>query len=813
MTGHPFSDDVPKLLIEHRQHLAESAISVDVILDRGYTSVLGKAPIRDAGFNKSQCRPPGILIPLHGVDGAVFGYQYRPDKPRTDSRGRLIKYENPAGSSVRIDVPPRCRQQLADPTITLFITEGVKKGDALASAGVCAIDLNGVWGFKGKNVFGGVAILADFDCFPLKDRGVNIIFDSDSATNPNVKHALDRLTEHLTRKGAKVRRRWLPEGHEGKKTGVDDYLSQGHSVDDILALKEIDEKETLDEILVENAYIVKDGILCWKNPTKRVTVPLCNFNARITEHIVKDDGRDRVNFFRVSGTTHHGRKLPVIDVKADSFSSMGWVIREWGLQAIIEPGQNNNDRLRHAIQLQSQNAPVRQVFTYIGWRNINGDQVYLNAGGGIGPDGVVEVDVELDRQLERYVLPAPLGDPVAAFNESRNFLLVGELHITLPIWAAIYLSPLTPIMDTGFTMWYVGPSGAYKSTVISLALCHFGNFNYQSLPASWSSTENDLEKLCFLVKDCVLVIDDWHPGEDAMDARKLGIKAGRIIRAQGNRQGRGRMKSDRSLDSGYPPQGIVISSGEQLPSGHSQMSRVVTVEMEKTDIFREVLTDAQRNSHLYPVAMAHYIQWLSRNWNKLAESLPAFWQDQRELFYQDSRHARMAGDIASLCTGLYVVTKFGVEIGALSEKEGKAILDDGVVIFGEMVASQGERVEEERPAKRWRSVMGTLINQGRAVFGNVDDEKPRALVPGTFPVGWRDNNGTYFFEPKSAFSAVYQYCQAAGQPFTFKEEAVWKDCVREGLSKKSPDGRTKITKRIYGEPIRVIEIQKRAFSS
>ena len=55
----PFSSEVPELLEHHLEHLKASAISVDVVRDRGYQSVLGKA------------RVPGILIPLHGPDGTI----------------------------------------------------------------------------------------------------------------------------------------------------------------------------------------------------------------------------------------------------------------------------------------------------------------------------------------------------------------------------------------------------------------------------------------------------------------------------------------------------------------------------------------------------------------------------------------------------------------------------------------------------------------------------------------------------------------------------------------------------------------------
>ncbi|AMU85954.1 DUF3854 domain-containing protein [Dehalococcoides mccartyi] len=226
-----FSEAIPQLLIEHLLHLNEgSGINLDVIKERGYRSILGKADLANVGFTSSQQRTSGILIPLWGVDGGQVGYQYRPDNPRLDSRQRPVKYESPVGSSNHLDCPPRCKQMLGDPKTPLWITEGSKKADALASHGACVICLTGVWGFKGKNEFGAVTLLADWDRIAIKDRLVYLAFDSDVVSKDLVRKALEHLGEHLSRKGASILVVYLPqEGNQ--KCGIDDYLLS-HSLED-----------------------------------------------------------------------------------------------------------------------------------------------------------------------------------------------------------------------------------------------------------------------------------------------------------------------------------------------------------------------------------------------------------------------------------------------------------------------------------------------------------------------------------------------------------------------------------------------------
>ena len=196
--------DIPGLLQHHFDalHLG-SGIDPDVIRERGYRSVTTKKELTDIGFASSQRQQPGLLMPVHTADGAEPTlFSYKPDSPR-EVQGKTLKYEFPKGVAMRIDVPPRCLKSLKDPMTPLWVTEGQKKADALASHGLCAVALLGVWNFKGKNEFGGVTILVDLDFIAWDGREVNIVFDSDVMTKRPVQAALERFTEILERKGAR----------------------------------------------------------------------------------------------------------------------------------------------------------------------------------------------------------------------------------------------------------------------------------------------------------------------------------------------------------------------------------------------------------------------------------------------------------------------------------------------------------------------------------------------------------------------------------------------------------------------------------
>jgi hypothetical protein len=237
------SDNHLKMLSE------ESGISDQVIRARGYRTISSEGDLVQFGFSPAQRRVPGLLIPLHTTDGKIGLHVYRPDNPRTyEDRGKregdglhpvkVLKYEIPKGVGVRVDCPPACLINLKNPYIPLFITEGQKKADSLVTQGGCAIDLLGVWNFKGRNEFGGTTILADFDFIAWNNRPVHIVYDSDVMYKPPVRLALERLTEILQRKGAIVSAIYLPNHSSGVKWGVDDWLADGHNLKNLEDLTE-----------------------------------------------------------------------------------------------------------------------------------------------------------------------------------------------------------------------------------------------------------------------------------------------------------------------------------------------------------------------------------------------------------------------------------------------------------------------------------------------------------------------------------------------------------------------------------------------
>ncbi len=252
----PSKSTTRRLHDRHRDHLHHgSGISLEIIAERGYFTVSSSVQVSHMS-DRQRRLVPAIGIPILQL-GEPYTVSTRPDIPyvetRDDGREKIHKYEYPAGATNVLDMLPRYHEALQDPSITLCITEGVKKTDAASSQpwgrNAVWLSINGVWGWMdGKDADGNRCLLPDYRRIPLRGRRVLLIPDSDYETNPHVKMAFDEHAKALTARGATVAIVRFP--HTDKKMGLDDAIVSGWTWEEIeQAAHPCDEANTNDPLL------------------------------------------------------------------------------------------------------------------------------------------------------------------------------------------------------------------------------------------------------------------------------------------------------------------------------------------------------------------------------------------------------------------------------------------------------------------------------------------------------------------------------------------------------------------------------------
>jgi hypothetical protein len=552
-------------------------------------------------------------------------------------------------------------------------------------------------------------------------------------------------------------------------------------------------------------YRVAGGRIIRDLPTKDGTleVPLCNFAARVAEQVSLDDGADRSIRLAVEGALQDGTPLARVEIAAEDFPRMDWTVGAWGTRPCILAGMGNKDHIRAALQLLSGDVPQRTVYGHLGWRQFAESWRYLHAAGAIGADGPVEdVEVSPPEALSGYILPAPPEgeDRVRAVRASLNMLALGPDRVSFALLAAVYRAVLAAC---DFTLHLCGPTGAGKTERAALAQQHFGaGLDARHLPGSWSSTGNSLETLAFACKDGLLSVDDFAPGGSNADVARIHREADRLLRAQGNRSGRSRCRTDGTVRPARPPRGLVLSTGEDIPRGQSLRSRLLVLETSREEMDWEALTKCQRNAAegLYAQALAGFIQWLAPRYGEVRDHLATEHAGLRDAARAEGQHARTPGIVADLGMGFRRFLEFAQEVGAIDAAEREALWLRGWKALGEAAETQADHVEAAEPTGLFLRLLAAAVASEKAHVAGPKGDHPaepaawgwRLVEIGTGEnvrwdwqakgtrIGWVDGEHL-FLEPEAAYAAAQALAREQGESLPVAPRTLYKRLHERGL--------------------------------
>ena len=558
-----------------------------------------------------------------------------------------------------------------------------------------------------------------------------------------------------------------------------------------------------------------------KGAGKEVTwVFLCNFRANITADVIDDDGAEQHRRVELAVSRNGSGPTPIV-TSARHFHSGDW-IADLGANCIVSSGSGARDRLREAIQVLSATSheiPTRHVFSHTGWRKIAGGAwVYLHAAGAIGANGVVDgVDVALDGALADFVLPTPpagdeLRDAVRADLELFEHL---PLDVAAPLGAAAWGAPLCEPLEKSsadFSVWFVGPTGAHKTSLAMLGQAHFSRWHETTAPASFESTGNFVERLTFLAKDSLLLVDDYRPANDRRDAQQLDAVATRLARGAGNRGGRGRLRSDTTVRPPWRPRGITLATAERLTRGVSTSARLYVVHLTRDMIALPRLSAAQKAAEAgtYQLAMSGYIQWLAGPLDVLRATLPDQVRQLREQAQSaGSVHTREPGQIAHLALGIETYLKFAVDVGAVTQFDANAIFARAWAALVAVSADRRADLAHEDPATEFVQAISTALAGRRAYLAAPDGAAPEDATrwgwevdahghlehaSGATLIGWV--RGPWIgLLPAAAYTCAVSSARARDRVFGIDERTLCRQLADAGLiatQGKGPDRRVAV---------------------
>jgi putative DNA primase/helicase len=503
-----------------------------------------------------------------------LGVSVKPDSPRKNAEGKVIKYESPRGTGNQQLFVPRVSVRVAseiarklgvvrdlNPILSpaaedvgfwdwflstglpLIITEGAKKAAALVSAGYPAIALNGVWGWgtNEKDMFGEIErgdrgeslkiLNPDLEPF-LDDREIVLAFDRDDSpvTIRKVEAAKTRFREEM----------------EGVVDGVTQLKWSGYKgIDDFIAAKGV---KALDKAYAKRLELV---------------LPV-NKNSYFTSSI--EDGLEKVTNTSSEYIGNHLTAIATINNPDKDggallleFTTFKGEVRRWTMLRAYLAGDANaivEGLLSRDYSFKREQKGLLIDYLYGLGKHISETYTVTDSSGWVGKSFVLPHKTYGDETLKfRNVDPSPEAitelkgtlqgwkDTVAARCGGNSRLILG-----LGTSFAAPLLPLINIESGGFHL--VGVTSQGKTTILSVAASVSG---IKDIPL-WRTTTNGLESTATAFNHLCLPLDEIHQA-DPKDV-------GNIAYMLANGRGKARMKKDLSNRKPKTWQLIVLSSGE-----------------------------------------------------------------------------------------------------------------------------------------------------------------------------------------------------------------------------------------------------------
>lgn len=539
---------------------------------------------------------------------------------------------------------------------------------------------------------------------------------------------------------------------------------------------------------------------------------LCNFTPWLVSEITVDDGVETNSRIRLGGIHETGRTLPEIEIPTDELGSFNWLYKHWGIDCILEQGISVRDSIRYAIQTTAPCAKRQTVYTVTGWRKVNDQWQFLMPG-----DDAQTVCLPgkiRGYSMERWCEEVDIATVLALLRSE-----VAPPEILYALTAFTFLSPLNSFLkrvgcEPKFVLFLVGKTGSRKSTLAALFLSFFGRFTGAELPLSFQDTHNSILHHAFSLKDVLTCVDDFHPA-GRVDETKLTAVAQSIMRAYGDRVGKGRLRPDSSPMEARPPQGNAIITAEFPPDlGESGTARYFSLELleRDVDLYDLSLFQQQAAKGALQRCMYGYVEWLRESCLRDPETEQRFLSSLRERFelyrseFQKSGtlcHGRVPETVSCLRLGMELFLSFLKAKQMLTHEEKAEMENQFRMILYRLAARQAESITQDKPTHKFIRKLYALLESGQVCVLNKNQHHD--FVPQSC-IGYEDD-GFFYLHSEIAHKAIRKLCEEQGESFTISHKSLLKQMAEEGLIETASGQNTKSV-RIGGKSKRLACLYK-----
>ena len=259
------------------------------------------------------------------------------------------------------------------------------------------------------------------------------------------------------------------------------------------------------------------------------------------------------------------------------------------------------------------------------------------------------------------------------------------------------------------------------------------------------------------------------------------------------------MRADSTLRPSKPPRGLILSTGEDTPRGHSLRARMLILDVAPGMMQWDTLTPCQDDAAagVYTQALAGFVQWLAPQYGAIIAGLPAALRALRQQVLQGG-HRRTPDIVANLALGMQYVLAYAHACRALTLDQCRTYWKRAWQALNTAATAQVEHHAGEEPVQRFRALLSATLTAGLAHVAaastrtdppptpehwgwrgherRMGEDSDMVWQPLGACIGWLHGDRLYL-DPEAAFSVVQRLAESQQAPLPLPSRPSGNACM------------------------------------
>lgn len=304
------------------------------------------------------------------------------------------------------------------------------------------------------------------------------------------------------------------------------------------------------------------------------------------------------------------------------------------------------------------------------------------------------------------------------------------------------------------------------------------------ISATFKDTVTALEMKACEYKDCVLLVDDYHPSVSSNEKQRMNENASQLLRIYGDGITKSRSTKNLNKQKEFPPRGLAVITGEGYLEGESTVARYIGIEVEKSDFDTKILSYYQKNPLIVSTHFTYFINWIAQNFERLVKDIEQRFSEYRFKYIDLFRHKRFSEATAIL----QIVTEIILEYCYYNSLYTREQVDYTKKIWIETIINVIKTHEnkniKQKPEIMYLIAIQELLESNRMKLLTLNDNSIKENY------GYEDEDKLYLF-PNLTFSEVQKYWNKQGIEFQISPEQINKELDNIGAIESKFEGKVK----------------------